>query len=271
MASVTSSNAPEKSDDAEVYVNTGEFRIEKTADHYEWQVGEEVEYQVVVENTREGTIARNVTIWDTEMPAGLALTSPDSVSVTGIPQSITQPAAGTPDIPGQLNPEFYNETVEKPVSYEFVPEGAGWRLNLSDLPYGVPVTISFLCTVTEAANGMESINVANVQAQNAPVAADDAEVYVNTAVLSVEKGFRNPYLAAEDGRAENEFRVGEQIYYQVTVNNLQKGSIARNLVISDLSLPEGLRLDDGEDAVTIEGVPATIQGMNGIRRITGKQ
>ena len=31
------------------------------------------------------------------------------------------------------------------------------------------------------------------------------------------------------------------------------------LVISDLSLPEGLRLDDGEDAVTIEGVPATIQ------------
>ena len=75
MASVTSSNAPEKSDDAEVYVNTGEFRIEKTADHYEWQVGEEVEYQVVVENTREGTIARNVTIWDTEMPAGLALTS----------------------------------------------------------------------------------------------------------------------------------------------------------------------------------------------------
>lgn len=90
-------------------------------------------------------------------------------------------------------------SVEKPVSYEFVPEGAGWRLNLSDLPYGVPVTISFLCTVTEAANGMESINVANVQAQNAPVAADDAEVYVNTAVLSVEKGFRNPYLVSEDG------------------------------------------------------------------------
>lgn len=29
------------------------------------------------------------------------------------------------------------------------------------------VMISFLCTVAEAANGMESINVANVQAQNA--------------------------------------------------------------------------------------------------------
>ena len=159
----------------------------------------------------------------------------------------------------QLNPEFYNETSEKPVNYEFLQEGSGWRLNISDLPANTPVMISFLCTVTEAANGMESINVANVQAQNAPVSQDDAEVYVNTAVLSIEKSFQNPYLAAGDGRAENEFRVGEQVNYQVTVNNLQKGSIARNLVISDLSLPEGLALDGAEDAVTVSGVPAVVQ------------
>ena len=200
-----------------------------------------------------------MTIWDTEMPAGLALESADNVSVSGIPQSITQHVAGTPDIPNQLNPEFYNETSEKPVSYEFVQEGAGWRMNISDLPANVPVMISFLCTVTEDANGAESINVANVQAQNAPAAQDDAEVYVNTAVLSIDKSFQNLYLAVGDGRAENEFRIGEQVNYQVTVNNLQKGSIARNLVISDLSLPEGLALDEEEGAVTVTGVPAAIQ------------
>lgn len=221
-------------------------------------MGEQVEYNVVVQNKREGTIARNVTVWDTQMPAGLALASPDSVSVTGIPQYIVQPVAGTTDVPGQLNPEFYNETANKEVTWEFVPEGNGWRLNLSDLPAGVPVMISFLCVVTEEANGMESINIANVQAENAPTAADDAEVYVNTAMLSIEKGIQNPYLAAGDGRLENEFRVGEQVTYQVTVNNLQKGSIARNLVISDLSLPEGLALDRTEDAVTVNGVPAVI-------------
>lgn len=258
-ATVKASNAEEKTDDAEVYVNTGEFWIEKTADHYEWQVGEQVQYNVVVENKKEGTIARNVTIWDTQMPAGLALASADSVSVTGIPQSIVQPVAGTEDVPSQLNPEFYNETAEKPVSYEFLQEGAGWRLNISDLPAGVPVTISFLCTVAEEANGMESINIANVQAQNAAATQDDAEVYVNTAVLSIDKSFQNPYLAADDGRVENEFRVGEQVNYQVTVNNLQKGSIARNLVISDLSLPEGLTLDGDEGAVTVSGVPTVIQ------------
>ena len=258
-ATVKAANTDERSDDAEVYVNSGEFWIEKSADHYEWQVGEQVQYNVVVENKKAGTVARNVTVWDTGMPAGLALSSAEDVSVSGIPQNITQLTAGTEDVLNQLNPEFYNETSEKPVNYEFLQEGSGWRLNISDLPANTPVMISFLCTVTEAANGMESINVANVQAQNAPVSQDDAEVYVNTAVLSIEKSFQNPYLAAGDGRAENEFRVGEQVNYQVTVNNLQKGSIARNLVISDLSLPEGLVLDGAEDAVTVSGVPAVIQ------------
>ena len=80
----------------------------------------------------------------------------------------------------------------------------------------------FLCTVAEEANGMESINIANVQAQNAATTQDDAEVYVNTAVLSIDKSLQNSYLAAGDGRVENEFRVGEPVNYQVTVNNLQK-------------------------------------------------
>lgn len=150
-------------------------------------------------------MARNVTVWDTGMPAGLALSSAEDVSVSGIPQNITQLTAGTKDVLNQLNPEFYNETSEKPVNYEFLQEGSGWRLNISDLPANTPVMISFLCTVAEAANGMESINVANVQAQNAPVSQDDAEVYVNTAVLSIEKSFQNPYLAAGDGRAEMNF------------------------------------------------------------------
>ena len=257
-ASVQAGNAPELSDDAEVYINSGEFWIEKTADHYEWQVGEQVAYTVVVENRREGTIARNVTIWDTSMPSGLALSSPDSVTVSGIPSSVTQPVPGTADIPGMLNPEAYNETAEKTVSYEFVPEGTGWRLNITDLPFGVPITVTFLCTVTEEVNGMESINTANVQAENTPPQADDTEIYVNSAVLSVEKSVQNPYLAVGDGRAANEFRVGEQVNYQVVVDNLQKGSIAKNVVISDLTLPEGLTLDGDEDALMVYGIPQTI-------------
>ncbi len=50
---------------------------------------------MVVENKKAGTVARNVTVWDTGMPAGLALTSAEGVSVSGIPQNITQLTAGT--------------------------------------------------------------------------------------------------------------------------------------------------------------------------------
>lgn len=258
VASVQAENAVEKADEAEAYVNTGSFWIEKTADHYEWQVGENVEYQVVVRNQFPGTIARNVTIWDTSMPAGLALTSLDGVTVEGIPETIQDPVEGTKDPQSQLNPQLYQETVAKQVTWEFLPEGNGWRLNLSDLPADTPVTIRFSCTATEAVNGMESINAAAVQAENAPEETDDTEVYVNTAVLSIEKNIRNHYLELGDGRAANEFRVGEQVEYEVVVNNLQKGSIARDLIVSDLSLPEGLMLDAEEGALTVSGIPQVI-------------
>lgn len=258
LASAQAENAPLVSDEAEAYVNTGGFYIEKTADHYEWQVGEQVQYQVLVENQTDGTIARNVTIWDTSMPEGLALSGPEAVTVSGIPESILNPVAGTPDPSSQLNPELCQETENKPVSYEFLPEGTGWRLNISDLPAHTPVLVQFLCTVTEAVNGMESINRAMVQAENAQTQVDDAEIYVNTAALSIEKTVQNHYLSLEDGREANEFRVGEQVEYQVVVNNLQKGSIARNLVISDVSLPEGLALDPGEEAIGVTGIPAVI-------------
>lgn len=258
IASVQADNGSEKVDDAEAYINTGNFWIDKIADHYEWQLGELVEYQVVVENQAAGTVARNVTIWDTDMPVGLALAGEEPVDIWGIPEMIQDPTAGTPDIPSELNPEAYQETIEKPVAYEFLTEGSGWRLNISDLPAGVPVTIRFLCTVTEEVNGMESVNTASVQADNAPQQTDDAEVYVNTAVLSIEKSVHNPYLELGDGREPYEFRVGEQAEYQVTVNNLQKGSIARNLVISDLSLPQGLSLDEAEDALMVYDIPQTI-------------
>lgn len=55
-----------------------------------------------------------MTVWDTEMPAGLVLDSMENVSVNGIPQSITQPVAGTEDTPGTAESrEFYKKPVRK--------------------------------------------------------------------------------------------------------------------------------------------------------------
>ena len=71
----------------------------------------------------------------------------------------------------------------------------------------------------------------------------------------------NPYAAGGaqekgDGRELYEFRVGEDVEYRVTVHNVQPGSIARNLVIEDVSLPEGLVLKEEDGAITIDGIPS---------------
>lgn len=54
----------------------GEFpqlTIDKTADKYEWSVGDAVSYRIVVNNPVPGTIAREVRISDIGLPEGLIL------------------------------------------------------------------------------------------------------------------------------------------------------------------------------------------------------
>ena len=270
QASVTADNAikdgngiPEVSwDDAKVYVNTADLTIEKTASQYEWQVDDSVNYQIVVSNqgSAQGTIARNVVIKDIEIPEGLLLEGLDQVTVNGVPVTIVDQVAGPQDIPNQLNPEYYNSTQEKDNLYELASEGTGFVLNIPNLPQGESVTIDFPCRAVKVAEGDDSwewINTASVEADNQrghQTQVDDAELYINTANLTLDKTMTNVYYQPEneeyDNREGYEFRVGEDVQYQLTVNNIQRNSIARNVVIKDITLPAGYSLA-GE--VVVEG------------------
>lgn len=53
---------------AEVWPNSPQLEIDKTADKYEWQAGEQVAYRIVVNNVTAGTIAKDVTITDIGLP-----------------------------------------------------------------------------------------------------------------------------------------------------------------------------------------------------------
>ena len=185
----------------------------------------------------------------------------ETISVEGIPEKYDNHVAGTPDNENQLDEEAYNETVPTDITWELLTVGNGWQLKISDLPAGYDVRVHFTCEALKASNGQEGVNIGTVTADNAAEKADDSEAYVNTAVLSLNKELINRYISGgsedkNDNREDYEFRVGEDITYKVTVRNIQPGSVARNLVVSDLSLPEGLALKDGEDAVTVEGIPA---------------
>lgn len=196
----------------------------------------------------EGEVLPEESKWPAEAPY-----------VEGIPEVFEDHIAGTPDVSNQPNPETYNETVSKQIAWNLETIGNGWQLKISDLPAGYDVRIHFTCEALEAGNGQEGVNIGTVTADNAPERSDDSEAYVNTAKLTIDKQLVNRYAEGgtedrQDGREGFEFRVGEDIEYRVTVNNIQQNSIARNVEITDLSLPEGLVLQEG--GITVEGIPS---------------
>lgn len=185
----------------------------------------------------------------------------EPITVTGIPERYENHVSGSQDVSNQLNPQQYNETVDTPIIWNLETVGNGWELKISDLPAGYDVKVHFTCEALEASNGQEGVNIGTVTADNAVPRSDDSEAYVNTAVLSVQKDVINRYASGgeedkKDNREDYEFRVGEDILYQVVLKNVQPGSIARNVVLSDISLPDGMMLKDGEDAVTVTGIPS---------------
>lgn len=247
-AKATATNAMEAAqDDAEAYTNSGELSIDKVVDKYEYEIGDTANFTVKVKNNKG--IAKNVTIADT-LPEGLELVS-GSLKMSGVPDSVTEHVAGTADPTNKLNPELRNETATSKVTSNIAANGNGYKATISALPKDAEVTITFSAKTTKAGNGKEIVNIASAKADNADEVKDDAELYINTADLSIAKKYINEYKAKKkDNRADNEFRVYEEetgnelVKYQVDVtSNGADGTVAKDVDISDISLPDGLILN----------------------------
>ncbi len=59
-----------RKDMAEVWTNSPQLEIDKTADKYEWQAGEQIAYRIVVNNVTAGTIAKDVNYYRYRSAAG---------------------------------------------------------------------------------------------------------------------------------------------------------------------------------------------------------
>lgn len=168
-----------RKDMAEAWINTPQIEIDKTADRYEWQAGEEVAYRIVVNNVTPGTIAKDVNITDIGLPEGLVLSGGmQGIEVLGVQQQINYP------VPDKKTGQAFE--LRQTESHLEADEN-GFSFYCSYVPYSLPVTIIFHCTALENANGHESVNVASVTSSNAPEKSDDAEVYVNTGEFRIEK------------------------------------------------------------------------------------
>lgn len=198
-----------------------------TADKYEFSVDSEIAFHATVAQTQNQARAKALVVTDT-LPEGLAFV-PGSAAVTGRDDATV------------------SETDE------------GWKVSLGKLDFGETLDISYRAVANEQGNGSEVVNTAYAYAQNIPEgstgcslepASDDAEAYINSPRLAVSE----EALASPLTESAYERRVDDPVVFEIALEAEPAGTIARNLALKSLPLPEGLAIADRPDAVRVEGV-----------------
>lgn len=234
-------------DDDGNYINSANVQVDKVVNKYEYAVGDKANFTVKVKNTKG--IATNVTVADT-LPSGMKLDY-DSVKISGVPANVSMPVAPK-DVTNQLNKTLFEKSETKTITATKSKSGDnGWAYKINYLPANATATITFSATAAEAGNGKEQQNVVTATGDNFSKAEDDAEYYVNTPKLSLSKKYVNPYKdKKKDNRCDNEFRVFEKetgyekVQYEVLAKNTAPaGTVAKDVVVEDVTLPEGLALN----------------------------
>lgn len=207
---------------------------------YEYLVGDTVTYEARVWNENEGTRAKDVTFYD-QMPAGLDY-------VEGSATVIDDGGSGA----------------------QVATDGNGWKATFTNFDYNDPVVIRYQALATEDGNGTEVINTAKSWAVNVPKdvdgnetqeAANDSEAYVNDPNLVVTKAVTESSIQNDDYQRGEEYRVGDEFTYTVTLRNTEPGTFAENVVLTDDDIPDGFE-PVGDLTVTgldQNGFPKTIE------------
>ncbi|MBQ9069145.1 MAG: DUF11 domain-containing protein, partial [Eggerthellaceae bacterium] len=221
-----------------LWVNNAVLKVDKQADAFEYGVGDTVSYTVVLRNTAEGTIARDVKIEDATLPPYLKL-DPKSVKVTGLPDPVSYPVDGS----------GVHKAENRTNKHTLATSGNGFVVSIPYLPAGAPVTVTYTATALEAGNGKETVNTVKATCANPldPKTKTEASdgIWVNAVKLDVLK------------RADAfEYRTGDTVTYLLTLtNNGPAGTIARDVVLTD-DLPDRVAFDQG--SVHVEGVAAKV-------------
>ena len=261
-------------------VEVSEPAIKKKADRFEWEVGEDVKYSITVTDKNPYAIMDKVTITDNDLPDSLQLDKnrEDSIIVyaSGATENYSAPDNSTsiPDPRGALTEivtegsgtaQYSDITKECEVTY-YNDQGAtgdGFTVVIPKQYRGETVTVTFLCKATEnwdncsypdtCTNGSVVENTASVYStlmlEDEPQHSTE-RVWINTPHLNIQKftGEWN-YVDGEFQRVdadENQtnYHPGDKVHYTVLVKNSHPGTVARDPVVTDELLNDGLSIDE---------------------------
>lgn len=230
--------SPVKASDG-LWINAAKLDVTKVADAFEYHVGDTATYTVTLINTTPGTIARNVHIDDTDLPDCVEIDT-SSITVEGVPASVEYPIDGN----GQHKTEQRsNGEVQANVS------GNGFTVDIPFLPYNHLVTIVYSATCTRDSNGLESFNSAIATLDNPT--PEDEEVVSRDGVWT-----NNTEFTLAKTVDDYETQVDDTVRYAIEFQNTAAGTVAKDVLIDDVTLPAGLVLQ--HDSIAVEGVPETV-------------
>lgn len=209
------------------------FEVDKQADAYEYEVGDVISYTATYRQTVENAQSRETIVSD-NLPEGLELI-PESVHATGI--------ADLPD-------PVINEN--------------SWSYSFDKFNYGDTLVVTYQARATSSGNGYEIVNNAGIHGNNTMDYDDPAEVWVNTANVTVEKS-----VDRYEGYVGSSDRDPGFFEYTVTFTNDKQGTIAHDVVVTDDSLPEGMKVGRNNDgsmmimSMTENGAPVNMAWIGG--------
>ncbi len=220
-------HAKEVSDSANIRIIVPDIEIVKTADEYEYYVGDEVNYDIMVELADDSECeAKGFVISDT-LPEGLEIVGTPTVTCQNNEKMATHATVTVSD-------DKKSFTVEWPVN-------SSYYLTSADVIY---IHVTAACTEDVANNTVE--NVAMVTALNTPdEPEDEADVDVIEPELSITK------MADKVNYA-----IGDEITYTITVTQDQPDVDAYNVIVSD-DLPTYMEL------VSVSAANTSVNGTKG--------
>ena len=183
-----------------------EFTIEKESNHTDYNVGDELEFVLKVNQTKENAIANHVIIRDFDLSRGIQLDL-NSIQIEGIDETLYT-----------IKRDNDNNT---------------FNVEINALAFNQEVIIRVKGQVTEPTLAGQTItNSASVSASNNnKVVTDNVTAHIYKPELSIEKTSDKPT-----------YNYQEDITYTIKVNQTVDGAKANDVVLKD-ELPEGLELD----------------------------
>lgn len=222
------------SDTDKVWINSSRLNVTKSVKRYEYQIGERAEFTIGVydPNAKSGSIAKGITITDEQLPANFKIDM-ETIKVTGIPDSVQYP------IDGKSKETFETKTIKHTVT----PKAGenGFTIDIPYLPATAVVTVTYEAIAQSDINGLDALNSVHVTTSDPKDPGDDSStrIWVNNARMRIIKSTE-----------QFEHQVGDVVKYTLDVSNMAPGTIAKNVIVKDISLPVGATLIPGSIAVT---------------------